>query len=182
MSTVGIMTTGSAVKAPVPNVAARQEPDLGVGAGAADVVGLDRALGAGPDRLVVEEAAGLQGRIAQILDRHVLGDRHGADDAVVMAVLGNAGDACLDEIARRGAPDGVAIELHGTGIGLLEARDQAGDRRLAVTGDTGDADHLALVHGKGNAVQRLTVDGPGEGDTVEGKHRLVQNQHLDVAV
>ena len=88
----------------------------------------------------------------------ILGHRHVADQPDGVAVLGNAGDAALDDGARPPRPDRFAEERDRAGARLLQAADQVGKRALSVAGDAGDADDLAAAHVEIDAVeQRLAV-------------------------
>ena len=72
-----------------------------------------------------EEAAALERRLAQLLERDVLGDRHRADDAVMVAVLGDAGDAGAGEASRVVACDRLAEEPHRRRCRAARARRRA---------------------------------------------------------
>ena len=117
-----------------------------VRAGAAHVVVADRAARRARACGEAQEAAALHAGLAERLQREVLGDRQGADDALVVAVLGDAADAGRDR-ARGGAAAAFRRSSVDRAVGR---RDRAGDQRrergLAVAGDAGNADDLARAH------------------------------------
>jgi hypothetical protein len=136
------------------DIAARQQPRGRVGAGAAHVVVADGGLGAGADGGTFQEAAALEIGPAHLLDDDVLGHRHGADDAVMVAVFGDPGDAGAGEGARGLAPDRGTIEPHVARGLFCEPGDEVGQRRLAVARHPGDADDLAFAKGERGVMQR----------------------------
>src|SRR5690606_9193541 len=104
---------------------------------------------------------GLRGRGAGVeevgADRvveHVRVLRHVADD-VLQRLEGDVADV-------------VPPDAHRTGLDVVEAGDQVGDRRLAGTRGPHERDHLAGLGGEGDVVQDLTgVTRLGAGDGLQ---------------
>ena len=107
----------------------------------------------------------LQGEGADVVQVFAL-DLHGVEDDVVfdglvqkqshaLAVLRNHGDAGAQCVARRAQLQLFAKQLH-LALGGIQAHHAVGDAQLALTGQTADAEDLALEHVKADALHFFT--------------------------
>jgi hypothetical protein len=125
------------------DIAAGQQPRRAVLALAADVIGLDQLSGMGAHGGEAQQAEALVLRLADGLYGKVFRNAHGADDAVMVAVFRDAGEADVDHLPGVGAGERIALERHAAGGGGLQTRDHPGQGRLTVAGDAGNAKDLA---------------------------------------
>src|SRR5262249_28752605 len=117
--------------------------------GGLDVVARHEALRRGGDAAPVEPP-GSTAALApvEIAESEILGDRHGADASVAERLLGEAMDAKTLRRLSRAVILGAGDDDGAAGLDAL-SRQHLDQLALAVAGDAGDADDLALVDGEG---------------------------------
>ena len=138
-------------------VAARQRADHLLDAGHLDVelvgvVARDLAL----PRRVHEEP---REEARQDRQRHVLGDREIEDEALLVAVLGQVGDARVHRGRWAGEADGPAVQPDLAAIALVDAEQDPGDLRPAGADEPGQPDDLAVPDVEGDVAEDA---GPGQ--------------------
>lgn len=151
-------------------------------AGGAHVVLAHDPLGVGAGRLEVEEDALAVGALGDVAEDAVLPERGLQQQSVPVAVLGDDGHPVLAALARRRAGDVRTVQREGARVEGPHAHDGVDQFGLAVALDAGDAEHLALVDGEGDAVEHGTHHpvrvGGGQPQPVDVQHRRLGDGRL----
>ena len=115
--------------------------------GGADIIFFHHGLRVGVDGALVQAQTMTvaEARIVGVLEDKIFRDRHIADQALQVAVLGDVADAVLDEAVRVEDGDAVTLEPDRAALRGDDAGDELGQLGLAVAVDTRDADDLSGV-------------------------------------
>src|SRR5918992_1616478 len=157
-------------------VAARERADGDLQAGGPDLepvreVGGDLALTPAIDEPEAREPP-------QERQRGVVLDRHLEHEALVLAVLGNEGEAGLHRCARRPDPHGGAVAPDLAGVEPIDAEDRA--RHLGAPGadEAGQADDLAAPEGERDVAKDTLAREPADLERRLADHRRLLREEL----
>ena len=148
-------------------VAARQVLDDLVGAGRADVETLDHRLRVARFALPIGKAQGAA-VAAQAGQADIVAQAHLQDQALLLAVLGNQGQAGADGVDRVAQFHGLAVDADPSGQGRNDAEQSLEQLGAAGAHQAGDADDLAAAN---RETQRMPRPG-GHGQILHLQHRV----------